>query len=293
MKHVILHVHDSFRTAVNQFNILCEYLHRPSYDPDAFVIPEDLADFTTPPDDSHVKGPCNIPPWPFDNMSKFLLMSWHNNGSIQKTERELDRLARDVIGHPEFKSEDLSGFSAHQENKQLDKAREVSGADTPFSDDSWRELTIDLEIPVPKENSAPTRFSVPGFHFRSIVEVIKATWGANASSKFHLTPFRRIHVDPSTGQETRIFDEVYTSDAFELAHDKLQKQLPEPNCKLERVVACLMYWSDSTRLANFGTAKVWPLYMYFGNLSKYVRARPNSGACHHLAYIPSVCHLYF
>jgi hypothetical protein len=100
-----------------------------------------------------------------------------------------------------------------------------------------------------------------------------------------------MHVNPDTGEETRIFDEVYTSEAFELAHDQLQKQQPEAGCKLERVIAGLMFWSDSTHLTNFGTASVWPVYMYFANLSKYVWVKPTSGACHHIAYIPSVCQL--
>ncbi|TEB23729.1 hypothetical protein FA13DRAFT_1797775 [Coprinellus micaceus] len=50
----------------------------------------------------------------------------------------------------------------------------------------------------------------------------------------------------------------------------------------------MMLWSDSTHLANFGTAKLWPVYMALGNLSKYVRSLPNSGALHHVAYIPSL-----
>ena len=54
-----------------------------------------------------------------------------------------------------------------------------------------------------------------------------------------------------------------------------------------------MFWSDSTHLANFGTAKVWPLYLYFGNLSKYIHGKPNSNACHHVAYIPSVSPLHY
>jgi hypothetical protein len=49
-----------------------------------------------------------------------------------------------------------------------------------------------------------------------------------------------------------------------------------------------MFWSDLTHLANFGTAKLWPIYMLFGNLSKYIRVKPNAGAEHHVAYIPSV-----
>ena len=295
VRRVILHVRDSFRTGVNRFGILREYLHRPSYDPDASVKAEDLANFTTTASSLTLPGSPIVPPtqqfkppWPFDNMSKFLLMNWHINGSSQKTERELDRLAKEVIGHPDFNPDDLADFNARREHKRLDSARETPVADAPFHDDNWRELTIELEIPVPKKDTIPRKFSVPGLHYRSIVEVIKATWGATSSLPFHLTPFRRIHVDPNTGDETRIFDEVYSSDAFEIAHNHLQKQTPEPGCKLERVIAGLMFWSDSTHLANFGTAKVWPLYMYFANLSKYVRAQPNSGACHHMAYIPSV-----
>jgi hypothetical protein len=48
----------------------------------------------------------------------------------------------------------------------------------------------------------------------------------------------------------------------------------------------LMFWSDATHLATFGTAKLWPIYLLFGNLSKYVRCQPDSGATKHVAYIP-------
>lgn len=108
-----------------------------------------------------------------------------------------------------------------------------------------------------------------------------------ASSTLHLSN-ASTSIHPSTGKETRIYDEAYTSDAWIEAHNELQKQPNEPGCKLEKVITGLMFWSDSTHLTNFGTASVWPLYMYFGNLSKYVRARPNSGACHHIAYLPYV-----
>jgi hypothetical protein len=49
-----------------------------------------------------------------------------------------------------------------------------------------------------------------------------------------------------------------------------------------------MFWSDATLLAQFGTMKLWPIYLMLGNLSKYIRAKMDSGACHHVAYIPSV-----
>jgi hypothetical protein len=292
VRRVILHVRDSFRTGVNNFGILREYLHRPSWDPEAHVIPEDLANFptdsTSSENDLHESPDKSLlPPWPFQNMSKYLLMNWAHTGSAQKSEQEITRLVSEVINHENFHPKDLVGFSARQENKVLDRAS-ATVENMPLAVDGWHEVSVKIEIPVPIRNSPPQIFHIPGFHYRSIIQVLKATWGGAASRGFHLTPFRRIHVD-AAGEETRIFDEVYTSEAWELAHDHLQKQQPEPGCKLEKVIAGLMFWSDSTHLANFGTASVWPIYMYFANLSKYIQAKPSSGACHHLAYIPSVC----
>ena len=40
-------------------------------------------------------------------------------------------------------------------------------------------------------------------------------------------------------------------------------------CNLERVIAGLMFWSDATYLAQFGNASAWPVYLFFGNQSKY------------------------
>ncbi|KAG2737582.1 hypothetical protein P692DRAFT_201681626, partial [Suillus brevipes Sb2] len=84
-----------------------------------------------------------------------------------------------------------------------------------------------------------------------------------------------------------VFDELYTSDSWLEAQDDLQRRQKEPGCSLERVIAGLMFFSDATHLANFGTAKAWPLYLYFGNLSKYARSSPTSGACHLVAFFPS------
>lgn len=290
VRRVILHVREYFRTQLNSFGILREYVHRrPSYDPDAHVAPEDLANFRTAAchaqmGEIQAQTANPPPPWPFDNMSVFLLMNWYHTGSYQKSEAEVTRLAKEVISAPDFRPQDLARFSAHQENNKLDNAV-AAATTTPFSTDDWHEVSVEIEVPIPVRNISPQVFHVPGLHYRSIIQVIKATW--EAGTQFHLTPFRKIHVD-SMGKETRIFDEVYTSEAWEVAHDELQRQKSEPGCNLEKVIAGLMFWSDSTRLAQFGTASVWPLYMYFANLSKYTRAKPNSGACHHMAYIPSV-----
>ncbi|KAJ7856494.1 hypothetical protein B0H14DRAFT_3448424 [Mycena olivaceomarginata] len=51
----------------------------------------------------------------------------------------------------------------------------------------------------------------------------------------------------------RIHEEIYASDAMVEAHTELQTNL--------RSLAAL-WWSDSTHLASFGDAALWPLYLY-------------------------------
>jgi Plavaka transposase len=289
IRRVILRLRDTLRTAANSFGVLREYMYRPSYDPEAYISPEDLANPTVSTKDNGEKKyfddqpPPPPPPWPFANMSVFSIVNWMNTGSTQKSEGEVQRLLDDVIGSQDFRVEDLAGVKIRRENKRLDDAR-LPGESTPFSGDDWKEVSVDINIPtsVRSANGNGRLFSIPGLHFRSLTAVMKSVFSGQQAKWFHFTPFKRFC------HNERTWDELYTSDAWLNAHEKLQQQPNEPGCKLEKAIAGLMFWSDSTHLANFGTAKVWPLYLYFGNLSKYIRGMPNSNACHHIAYIPSV-----
>lgn len=49
-----------------------------------------------------------------------------------------------------------------------------------------------------------------------------------------------------------------------------------------------MFRLDATQLASFGSMKIWPLYMYFGNDSKYLQCKPLSHLCKHIVYFQSV-----
>jgi hypothetical protein len=60
---------------------------------------------------------------------------------------------------------------------------------------------------------------------------------------------------------------------------------------LESVVVPIMLYSDSSHLADFGMASMWPFYFVIGNQSKYTRTLPNKFSVFHLAYIQSV-HFY-
>ena len=49
-----------------------------------------------------------------------------------------------------------------------------------------------------------------------------------------------------------------------------------------------MLWSDGTHLTAFGMAKLWPLYIYMGNESKYMCCQPSANLCSHAAYFHTV-----
>ena len=107
------------------------------------------------------------------------------------------------------------------------------------------------------------------------------------SSMFHFTPFKLFQKLPNSEHSKHVYSDIYNSDVFLDKHDKVQRVLTDdPTCKCEKLVAALMFWLDATHLATFTRAKMWPIYMVFSNLSKYIRCQPNSGATMHLVYIP-------
>ena len=232
-------------------------------------------------------------------------MKWMNNGNPHKSEDEIHKLVDEVLLHPKFQLTELLGFNVRRENKTFDKAFDPppagpSGTSQPnpppkrhefFDMGNFSETSVSIEVPT-GEKEGIRHVKIPGLQYRRLVDIIKSAFSTDKHAhRLHYSPFKLYHSSPLTGTDQRVYSELYNSDAFlaEDEHVKRHAPVDDPNCKLERVVAALMFWSDATHLANFGTAKLWPIYMIFGNLSKYISALPESGACHHVAYIPSVC----
>lgn len=289
IKWLMLIVRDRFVTAINVFGIWRDYPHRPSYDPDTLIDSVDLSNHRSPPTaNASSLNSMPPPPWPFANMTIWRLMSWFNSGSNLKTELEVNRLAKEICDAGGFPDSDLDGFDVRRENKRWDLAQK-----SRLSGDDFQEATLEIPVPSGEPNKDPEIFPIPGFHFQSLISVIKAAFESPLADHFHLSPYRLFRKSPITNEDERIFSELYDSDAFIAAHDEIQRNGPLPpddlGCTREKIVAALMFWLDSTHLTDFGTAKIWPIYLVFGNLSKYIRAQPTSGAWHHLAYIPSVC----
>jgi hypothetical protein len=271
-----------------------KYLHRPTVDPDATVPIETLCDSpeltgTTRRCLDWFAGmtrslagllPRNIYA-PFENITQFRLMEWHFNASTSKSNADTDRLISDILLAPDMEQEHLRNFNVERGERLLDRESEFS------PEDGWKEAT--LQLPVPCTGSRVTeerasRFDIPGFIYRRILPIIVSVFEHSPIGTLHFTPFEQWRRTAS-GTLERIYSELYNSQAWLDEHAKVRAHYSGP---LETVIAAIMFYSDSTHLAQFGTKAVWPIYMFFGNKTKYARSKPSLFSAHHIGYIPAV-----
>jgi hypothetical protein len=286
---------DTFTTDTNEFGLYRVYPHRPSHDPDHQVSVESVCDapglagaVPVPSDTWHTgmtqsllgAAPKN-PLEPLTSESVFHLLDWFYRSSTLSV-ASLTDLVRNVIPKIDQSDPAIADFSA---------AREFTRLDTPLSSgDGWN--NDDILIPVPmtylkaKERTDAHVYTVPGARWRSLVDTMSSFFSTMSMDTFHITPFKIFRVGVSEPEP--VYSEIYNSSVM---YDEYVRVRDEQKSKsnLEVVIAAIMLWSDSTHLANFGTASLWPVYMYFGNISKYIRGKPSSFSAHHVAYLPKVC----
>ncbi|KXN92896.1 hypothetical protein AN958_07831 [Leucoagaricus sp. SymC.cos] len=298
--HVTLVVWNTLQTSINQFCLWREYIQPPTFDPNNSLLLEDLFNLHNPTANSNhhtslslfgnifsLSSEPELPPnntsdqpadealnrpsyWPFSSKTVQLFMRWLYNGNTIKSDSDANSLVQNCILSPDFQVDKLKGFNVCSENK-----------------------------PTGIHGEPQKLFMVPGLYHPSIVSVIHEMFTGQHAHLLHFTPFKLFHQftpreKPDKNSSEHIYGEVYTSDAFIEAYKtykdvQLHGEMPPSNlsCDCEKVVAALMFSSDSTHLANFGNAKAWPIYMMLGNLSKYLRSVVSSEAIQHLAYIPS------
>ncbi|KAK7680031.1 hypothetical protein QCA50_016977 [Cerrena zonata] len=218
------------------------------------------------------------------NHSTRMFMEWYWR-SKSKSLEDANYFVHNVLLHDDFLLQEMAGFDARRETAQIDVEANKRA-------DRWQESDVNIYVPdghphvSPDDGPIPI-YSVKGLIHCSITEIIKDVWSQPSSTDFEYIPYRLFWSQEGSPTE-QVHGELYTSEAFNRAYEDLLRQPGEPDCSLERVICGLMMYSDSTHLSNFGDAALWPIYMYFGNQSKYTRARPSSGSCHHLAYIPKL-----
>ncbi|KAF7293837.1 hypothetical protein HMN09_01179600 [Mycena chlorophos] len=298
----------NIRTDTNAFGLYREYPSLPTHNPDSDVVLSDLSDIPAPQQPNRpAAGETRLSPLVapvealaeaaqsdaygiFGNYTVWGFMNWMWTGSATKSIGEGLKLL-EYLKNPLFKLADLMDFDLKAQTQRFDQ---FLRGETSEVKDGWQTGSVTIDVPDHrrrKDDEPLLQYSIPDLHFRDLTETITATLSDATARVFHFTPFRQFWQPRDGGPAQRVHDEIFSSEAYIEEYIKLQRQPPEPGCTLERGIVALMFWSDATHLANFGTASLWPVYLFFGNLSKWVRGKPRARACHHVAYMPKVRHL--
>ena len=229
---------------------------------------------------------------PYPNENSFLLGDWYWNHGAQKSQKSFKELV-EIVSSPKFKPEDVRHNRWSAINKTLGLADfDDKGEEWEDEDAGWRRSPIAIDVPFHRQMKSPEsrRHHVIGYlYHRSIVSVIKEKlFNSMDNQHFHYEPYGLSWKPTGESEEIRVHGEIYTSSSFERAHQALQESPREPGCQLPRCIVAIMFWSDETLLTSFGKTKLWPLYMFFGNESKYRRCKPLLNLCNHIAYFESV-----
>jgi hypothetical protein len=290
-----------FVTQRNAFGLRRQYhaYELPSHDPEDDVSLRDLSNAPTPID------PPEDPPetagatfYPYPNHSSFRLGDWYWNGGAQKSQASFKDLV-DIVSDPDFRTADIRAAKWGQINSRLANDND----DTEWLDDAdagWTRTPITIAVPFQDRRGEPSDsrdgprdYAVGDFYHRSLVSIIREKLSNPAEDRlFHYEPYELSWQPGNASHPVRTYGELYTSPAFVDAHRQLQDSPAEPGCNRPRVIAAMMFWSDATHLTSFGDAKLHPLYMCFGNESKYRRGKPSCHLCHHVAYFQKVYFVY-
>lgn len=287
-----------FKSPRNIFGLSRTYFaHRPpNHDPEGSILPDDFLEppiIPFQPQSTLQPGTESYHPYP--NRNSYLLGHWYWCDGVQKSQQSFQNLL-DIVGNPDFDAADIRGIKWSKINNslegQVEQPCEEEWEDEEFG---WIKTPVTISVPFTQHarNPGPKNYTTPGFYRRSLVSVIKEKLrNVEDHQHFHYEPYE-LRWQPQGGNpDVRVYGELYSSPEFIKAHIKLQECPRDSNCDLPRVVLGLMFWSDTTHLTSFGKAQLWPLYMGFGNESKYRRCRPSLHLLNHVAYFEKVWFIF-
>lgn len=281
-------------TTPNIFSVFRRYNSTdfPSHDPDAHINLPMLSNIVTSVEESptsHNSTTATSAFHPYPNQSAFLLGEWYWAKGNQKSQQNFKALL-DIVGSSSFSPTDVQSTNWAQVDRDLgvndwDKAEWID------EDACWIRSTVKIQVPFHRHLSkpGPREYCVTNFYHRSLTTIIREKLSKEADMRhFHYEPYELFWSPPHIQGRVRLHGEFYTSRAFNVAHQELQAAPGELGCSLPRVVVALMLWSDGMALSQFGSAKLWPVYLFFGNESKYRRCKPSNNLCEHVAYFEEV-----
>jgi hypothetical protein len=284
------------KSARNSFGLFRQYYSSsfPQHDPDNLTSDE-LTDTTDP----------KLPPsssaqyHPYPNQSSFLLGEWYWNDGAKKSQSSFKNLLN-IVAHPDFQPEDVARTNWKRIDKQLGGDLLVNGSSSDGPEgvledldatSGWHDTPIKIKVPFHRRTEHPGQkvFEVGRLRHRKLTSVIREKISRpSCHPHFHFEPYE-LYWQPNEGSDpVRVHGELYSSDEYLRAHHELQESPGEPGCDLPRVIVGLMFSSDGTQLTAFSNAKLWPVYLVFGNESKERRSKPSCHAFEHIAYFESV-----
>ncbi|GBE78735.1 hypothetical protein SCP_0116260 [Sparassis crispa] len=279
-------------TPHNKFGLFRRYWTNalPSHDPEELLSLEDLSES---PGAVEFANDTFQRYFPYPNATSFRLGDWYWNGGVQKSQSSFKALL-DIIGDPEYDPADVRAAHWDDINRQLASDQPGEWAD---DDAGWNHTPVTISVPYHRRRgvsmdpqNGPKDYTVVDFHHRSLCDIIREKISNPVDAlHFHYEPFQLLWQPGDVPNPIQVHGELYTSPAFIESHRELQDSPPELGCDLQRVVVAMMFWSDATHLTSFGNAKLCPLYLFFGNESKYHRCKPSRHLCNHVAYFQSVC----
>jgi hypothetical protein len=273
-------------TASNAFGLFRRYrAHQfPSHDPESEASIQNLSNIVDSKMD-HLTSPNG----PYPNHSSFRLGDWYWNHGIQKSQASFKELVS-IVGDAEFHPSDIRSTNWDKINGKLAEGDDAEG-EWADEEAGWTTSPVTISVPFHRltQEPGPQDYTIAQFHHRSLTSVIREKLtNENDALHFHYEPYELLWQCGDKQDPLRVHGELYTSAAFLDAHHALQESPSEPGCDLPRAIIALMFWSDATQLTNFGNAKLWPLYLFFGNESKYRRGKPSCNLCEHVAYFETV-----
>ena len=243
--------------------------------------------------------------YPYPNENSWLIGDWYWNQGAQKSKQNFKKLV-DIITSMNFRSEDLYHTSWAVIDHQLgslgtahDHSQATSAAADSVEwqeDNGWMQRDITISVPFSRcsLHPGPKSYTVSRFYRRSLISIIcEALSDPIRCKSFRFEPYSLRWKHSCRIDDIGVYGELFSSQAFITAHRDLQDMRIDPTgCILPRRIVALMFWSNATQLTAFGEAKLWPLYVYFGNESKYRRCTPSANLCSHAAYFQTVCISY-
>ena len=120
-------------------------------------------------------------------------------------------------------------------------------------EDDWKDNGGWIKTPITINVSFSKRMLHPGqkafntgvFHHHKLMSIIRERiTQPSIHPHLHFKPYKLFWQQNDATELIQVYSELYTSDAFIEAHNKLQDSLPELGCDLPRVVLSLMFASD-------------------------------------------------